>query len=394
MADEDHQDPETAPADDTPRNPYRIIENSNLRDPFKSIADPAMHYPFVVPADTNRQGPSEEPQLPPPSPFAGWIQRLRTFTATPTRAYVSLGIGLGILAGVIIAALSWHISNPEGPYDLGTVASTAVGLKGHLFTKWDKRLEYRLALEPGTPKQQAGFAFAVANSPRPLSVGIQLNDGKGFVVCSWEIALKYEARNAAFPTADALTAKTDAASLSTEQMAQDLDFARQDADELQREQGKDIFQNEIVPDGKIAATNAQGEAPCSKKAYENTSYWSFSPNFPSLAEQEQLLKRREEAQANAGRLSSATRKRLTAKIAARPLILTIKGDDAIVEYDASRGVIETSAGKIFLFDKSSADGNDSRWQDYPVSVHYKCDQNSSCTLKHAGIDALRVRLRK
>jgi hypothetical protein len=76
------------------------------------------------------------------------------------------------------------------------------------------------------------------------------------------------------------------------------------------------------------------------------------------------------------------------------VILTIEGDDAIVEYDASRGVIETSAGKIFLFDKSSADGNDSRWQDYPVSVHYKCDQNSSCTLKHAGIDALRVRLRK
>jgi hypothetical protein len=92
MADEDHQDPETAPADDTPRNPYRIIENSNLRDPFKSIADPAMRYPFVVPADTNRQGPSEEPQLPPPSPFAGWIQRLRTFTATPTRAYVSVSI--------------------------------------------------------------------------------------------------------------------------------------------------------------------------------------------------------------------------------------------------------------------------------------------------------------
>jgi hypothetical protein len=76
------------------------------------------------------------------------------------------------------------------------------------------------------------------------------------------------------------------------------------------------------------------------------------------------------------------------------LPFALEGDDAIVELDASRGFIETSGRKIFFFDKTGGQGADPKWQEYPVSIHYKCDRISNCTLTHAGLGALRAKLKK
>ena len=119
---------------------------------------------------------------------------------------------------------------PNGRYDLGSVTSSAAGLKGHLFIEWDKKLNYRLTIEPGDPDRQAAFALAVAHSPRPLSVEIHMQDSEGFALCSKEILLKYDARNAlelAPPNPDAEDEKTNAGAAPAGQPpAQAIDLAQ------------------------------------------------------------------------------------------------------------------------------------------------------------------------
>jgi hypothetical protein len=397
MTDVDRPDPGDKGMEGDRPDPHASILEAKWRRPAPLIDSPEMHYPFGATRDAQPPKPIADPLLVSAALLAGWKQRYQAFKANPLRVYASAAVGCGILFGVVFAAVSWRMGNTDGPYDFGSVTSSAVGLKGRLFAKWDKQLTYRLALEASDPGRKAGFALAVAHPPRPLSINVQLNDGKGFALCSWDILLKYDARDTAVLAASSpgtQAGKMDAAIVSKNQPAQAIDFARLNAEEQQREQGKDIFQNEIGPDGQIAAINAQGEAPCSKKAYESTSYWSLSSNFPSLAEQDELRKRQLEAQARAERSSYATRRKIAPKASVNLTPFSFEGDDEIVEFDASRGVIETEAGKTFFFDKAAAAGADSRWQDFPVSVHYKCNQNADCTLAHSGAGALHVRLRR
>jgi len=330
----------------------------------------------------------------------GWKERIRKFTESQTRVYAAIGIGLGILLGVIIGSVTWFLGNPNGRYDLGPVTSSAAGLKGHLFVEWDKKLNYRLAVEPGDPERQAGFALAVASSPRPLSIEIHLQNSEGFVLCSKEILLKYDARNGldlAAPKPDAESGKADGAATSSTQPAQGIDFAQADAQEAAREKDKDIFKNQVGPDGQITAINAQGTIPCTARAYQNATSWSFAPNFPTIAEQDEMLDRQQETLANAGHPSApatSARKKVAAKNAQKILPFSIEGDDAIVDFDASRGIIETSAGKVFYIDSTGGAISSSRWQDYPVEIHYRCDRGSECVLMHAGAGALHARLRR
>lgn len=390
MADADGQDPGSGMTD------------RESQDPSHVVSDPLMHYPFGAAIDAEPKRPTIAPQLPRPPLFDLLKQRIEIFQRNPAQVYATVGVGLGILCGVVIAAAPWSSGNPVGPYDLGSLTSSAVGLRGHLFTEWDKKLEYRLAFEPGGKAQAAGFALAVAESPRPLSIGVQLNDAKGFALCSWDIVLKYDPRNAAVlasPASNTLAAKTDGGNVSTSQQAQGIDSAPLVAAEHQREQGKDIFQDEIGPDGQIAAINAQGLAPCSRKAYESTASWSFLPNFPSLAEQDELRKRWVETQANAPTPTPTpqkpgARRKIASKSTAKILSFAIEGDDEIVEYDTSREVIETSAGRTFYFDNKREEGSDSRWRDYPVAIHYRCDESAECTLTHGGAGAMHVRMRR
>ncbi len=264
------------------------------------------------------------------------------------------------LGTVVIATRYWITETSNGRNNLGTVVSSSDGLNGHLFLDWDGKLKYHLRLEPGDQSQLAGFALAVSHAPRPVSFYIQLFDSQNLALCGMHILLKYNPSN---------------------------------ADELEREHGQEMFQNVIGQDGQIAAISSQGAMPCSKTAWINAVSWSFISNFPILDEQNTLENDRADSLASAANLSSRmdAQKRKKTRPAQNLASYSIEGDDAIVEYDVTRGIIETSGGKTFFTYKRGEDV-DSRWHDYPVSIHYRCDRTSTCTLMHAGAGALRARM--
>lgn len=380
---------------------YKVIEPEPEPEPERlvNIAATPEPQPPSVKVDAKKENSTGEPPTP-RIPFSElWMERIRKFAESQTRVYAAAGVGMGILLGVVIAGIFWLTGNP-GPYDLGTATSSVAGLKGHLYAKWDKKLEYRLTIEPSSQDQQAGFALAVARSPRPLSIQIHLQDSQGFQLCSGEILLKYDARNALPVDAsntETPAGKMDADSLSGDLPAQIIKDADSAAQEVTREQGKDVFQNQAGANGQIAAISAEGEIPCSRRAYRNIVSWSFLPVFPSVAEQGELLAQQKEEQDRAARLAEeelAAHRNKTHKSAIQLLPFSIEGDDSIVEFDSSSGVIETRGDKIFYFSPSSGQVTDPRWQDYPVSIHYKCDRATNCALTHEGLGGLRARMKR
>jgi len=332
--------------------------------------------------------------------------------------YGVMGIGIGILAGVVIAATTWHLNQPTPPpepvttpepsvshelRDLGLDDSSTAGLKGHLTTQWNEKPGYRLVIEPSDPAQQAGFALTVSDPPRPLSIGIQLKDAGGAVLCSQNILLKFDARKAAAlagPSPGKPAWKQDApkaANYAEYKRNQEAEFDRLDAQEQERERGKDIFHNDIGQDGQIESISAQGELPCSKAAYTSAVVWSFEPDFPTLDEQAELLNRQAGTQAMAERTFAqqyAARKRAAYKSASTTISFSIEGDDAIVEFDSAGGTIETMGGKSFFIDKTSKDATTIKEDDLPLRIHYRCDQTSACALTHAGSVVLHAKLKR
>jgi hypothetical protein len=375
---------------------YKVIEPLPESPPEK-ITDTEPQIASGVSTDTKKKKAASKAMTPRPQHGEPQTEPIPKLLKKPTMVYVTAVAGFGVLLGLVIAY--WFIGN-SGQYDLGAYTSSATGLKGHLSTKWEKKPVYRLTIEPSDKGRQEGFALAAANSPVPLSIEIHLQDSHGAVLCSKEIILKYNAGNAASLSAStpgAETGETDEGSISSEQFAQRIDRARFEAEEPERELDKDIFQNQIGEDGQIASIHAEGEIPCSKKAYGNIFAWSFSSNFPAIAVQDELQKLQDEVRANEARLNAAelaARKPKAPKSAIRLLPFSTEGDDSIVEFDASRGVIETRGGKTFYFDKTGGQGADPKWQDYPVSIHYRCDRAANCILTQARLGALRARMNR
>ncbi|MGA2050316.1 MAG: hypothetical protein ABSG96_21655 [Terracidiphilus sp.] len=77
-----------------------------------------------------------------------------------------------------------------------------------------------------------------------------------------------------------------------------------------------------------------------------------------------------------------------------PARFAIEGDDELVGYDPSKGVLQTSARKTFLVNATTVNGNSHGWQDWPANIHYKCDLNASCTLTRSGASVLYAQLKK
>jgi hypothetical protein len=319
--------------------------------------------------------------------------------ATLTRKHLLIALGCGIVFAVVIALISWLGGSSDNSHDFGTVDSNAVGLRGQLVTKWDKKLEYHLTIEPSDPAYVKGFGAAVDKSPQPLSVEIHLQDAQGFVLCSKPILLKYDVRN----SPDFAAANPD---MEAEKSVQDgtqaapLTQAKNDlleAQEAERELGKDVFQNQLGPDGRAVALKAQGDFNCPVSAYRNAASWSFTPNFPSLAEQDTLLNGKRESAAESARQNAeklAARKKKDMNPPVKLLPFSLEGDDSVVEFDAYRGVMQTVAGVTFFFDKTGGAVYDPKWQDYPVAIHYKCDRSSECLVMHHGSGALRARMKR
>jgi hypothetical protein len=365
----------------------------------KLEAEPQSPPAFVAGSSTNHPlganpNPAQQAPLPPMPPNAGeWMPRIQQFLSVRTNFYAAVSVGLGILCGIAVAAISWHVTNPAGPYDLGSVTSSAVGLKGRLLTKWDKKLQYHLTFEPGAPQQLKEFAAAIESSPRPLSIGIQLTDAQGFVLCSKTVLIKYDSRNA-----EPREGQTETGTVAGDPPVRGSEAQPADTQEGVREQGSDVFTNELGPDGQITSISAQGDLPCSASAYENAVAWSFSPDFPSVAEQDALLHHLDEKAAIAAanpRGVLAARKRAVTRIAAGPVPkFFIEGEDAIVDYDTAAGIISTRGGKTFTIDRTGAEAASLKGRDFPLHVHYRCDQFGACTLTSADAGTQHTRLRK
>lgn len=309
------------------------------------MTDENLEYPFDSRADTSRRQPVEEP--PKPAGISIFI-------------YAAILAGIGVLVGVVFFTMPWLFGNAKGRYDLGTVVSSPDDLNGHLYTRWNEQLEYRLKIEPGDESQLAGFSLAVSNLPRPVSFYIQLFDADSKALCSMHILMKYDPAN---------------------------------AEEQEREHDNNLFQDIYGPTGQIVAISSEGTMPCSQRAWSKAVSWSFISNFPTLDEQAALENDKEYKLATAAKLAAdeTARNREKRRASQNLTAFSIEADDAIVDYDATRGIIQTKYGKTF-FVKKSGEEVDPRWQDYPVSIHYKCDRSLACTLMHAGAGALRARM--
>jgi hypothetical protein len=315
--------------------------------------------------------------------------------SSKTKAVILAGVGMGLLAGLMCAVLFTHPGPVDNSTDMGSVTSNTTGLKGHLITNWGDRLDYKLSIEPSDPSQLAGFSNAVINSPRPLSINVQLKSVTGAVLCDDAILLKFDPlKRSAIATATPVGKgkKVDEILENRAQVAQALNNARMVSQELDREHGKDIFQNNVGSDGQVASISAQGTLPCSRKQYESTASWGFTSNFPVVipvaSPHTQDSKQNDNslsAAVTSDRISeaqSAASKRR--KIALPVSRFFVEEDDTAVGYQAQTGIIETRAGKAFQMEKRDLVSTELKGVDFPINVHYRCDQFGACALAGIG----------
>jgi hypothetical protein len=61
-----------------------------------------------------------------------------------------------------------------------------------------------------------------------------------------------------------------------------------------------------------------------------------------------------------------------------------EGDLTVADYNATAGTIQTTDGRTFVLGTTVQASNSTSWDDVNSSVHYRCDQEGSCTLERAG----------
>jgi len=218
----------------------------------------------------------------PPRPLNSWAQRIPRSARRAALFIVVFDLGLAVAVTASILAVTWYRNRPLPLRDLGAVNLSSVGLKGNLVTKWNERAEYRVSFEPLAEDQGARFGLLVRDPPRPLMIGIVLKDSTGFILCGKQIVLPFDFLERNGPASDSLADRQDyalAAGAAAER-------------EMQWELNRDIFQIDMTNSGRIGSITAEGDIPCSKDAYEQAAQWTFSSNFPTIAEQDAMLKTR------------------------------------------------------------------------------------------------------
>lgn len=302
-------------------------------------------------------------------------------------------IGFAIL---IVYTATKPKDNAPPPGDMGPGVVQAAGLRGHLTTRWDGdrktgRLVYQLHVESMEDRWQPGFSKAILNPPQPLSVNIRLLDATGFALCGKEIPFHFDAQNAQvqvpMPSAVGPNGKKLSAVERTAayQAARQSALAQMQAAQAVRERGKDVFQNQIGPDGSVTAANVQGALPCSPDQYQKASYWDMNTNFPTLDEQAALLDPRAAAlKAKASDPTAAARKKASTKPQTG---FVFQGDERVTEYDAARGQLWTQ-GRTFRIDRMVGQATAMAWANNNTLIHYRCDQQANCALTAPGGSAV------
>jgi hypothetical protein len=286
--------------------------------------------------------------------------------------------------------------NAPPPGDMGPGVVASAGLRGHLNTRWDGnkktgKLVYQLHVESMEDRWQPGFSRAILNSPQPLSVTMRLLDATGFALCGKDIPFHFDPKNATVQVAMPSAVGPNGKKLSAVERNVAYQAARQNAvtqmqaAQVVREQGKDVFQNQIGPDGLATAVNAQGSLPCSPDQYQRASYWDMNTNFPSLDEQAALLDPRAAAlKAKESEPGAHPAKRTSN----RPQTgFVLQGDERVTEYDAARGQLWTQ-GRTFRIDRMVGQATAMAWANNNTLIHYRCDQQANCALTAPGGSAV------
>lgn len=416
MADSDTQVPkDEKPDGEQPRLEYDIVPSTRVEPEGKFTAEGQL-YSAIANAHAEGHTANDEAALAQARLAQASPRETRKAAARQTRLYAAIGIGLGLLAGFVAAFFLIHSGNQNESTDLGSVTAAPYGLKGHLTAKWGNRLSYHLTIEPSAPEQRAAFIEAVSNSPRPLSIGIQLKDPFGAVLCGNSVLVKFDPHNApslasATPEPKPVAKPGSKAAKAAEfiaqraQISQSIRLAQLESQELNREHGKDVFQNDTGPDRRIASISAQGTMPCTKKQFDGAATWGFTSDFPVVAAPPESPNSAPNSsggqsadQGAASNAADAAKASAAAKAKRKPAQafspVSVEGDDQIVWFDASTGALETRAGKSLVIDKTDAVANALKGRDFPITIHYRCDGMGACTFTGVGNSVERARLRR
>ncbi len=300
------------------------------------------------------------------------------------------GFAALVLFAVFVVLSTRPKSTGPPPGDLGPGIVAAAGLRGHLDTRWDGdaktgRLAYQLRIEPMEDRWGAGFTRAITAASMPMSVNIRLLDSTGFALCGKEVDFRFDPQHADVQVSvSPVGANGKKLSLAERNAA--IEAARQSQisqmreAEVKREQGKDIFQNQTTDDGQLTAVNAQGALPCSPDQFKRADYWDFNTNFPTLAEQAELLDPNAARRGKEFEPPAHPGKRSLAKLQGG---FVIQGDDRVTGYDSARGVL-TAEEKTFTIDKRYGQAAATAWASNYTLIHYRCDQQANCSLSAAG----------
>jgi hypothetical protein len=363
------------------------------------MSDTDQHAPQNETVETGnpaQSGDQEGVELHDPSYYASEEAAQGAIVTPAPRGKLGTPVVFGGFAVLVLVILGLFLmkgtkppAQPEG--DLGPGIYAAAGLRGHLVTKWEGdtktgKPQYQLRIEPMEPQQVSGFAFVNARPPAPLSANIRLLDSTGFALCGKEIVFHYDPKGYASQSTPTPPAnKAEAARIAAAQIARESELLQQKEQEVQRESGKDIFENQTDADGRITAISVQGYLPCSVDAYRRADYWDFTTNFPTLDEQNALLDPKSAQalrhDADPNEPQTAPRRKVAKKLVSA---FYIQGDDRVTGYDPSRGLLEAGAGRSFVVDRSSAPGIANEWAANSTLIHYKCDQQANCALTNAG----------
>jgi hypothetical protein len=275
--------------------------------------------------------------------------------------------GAILLIGLLVAWLMLRQDEPPAYFDLGTSNIAAAGLEGRLVARWVGSAEYELHIDPAAPQQLASFSAVAANPPHPLSVDIHLNDSSGHAVCQREILVPFDPQPV--PDSDQLPALLP-----------------------QKTFAGDTVQNVAGADGKIGEIVITGPLNCPAKTYKGLTAWTFSSNFPLIADQDDWLSH-EDGLVAAERHRAAELRARALIPKARSLSAPIEGDDVIVSDNPSRGSIDTRDGREFYVGRNGLPNAGPGWQVFPAAIHFHCDTKSNCVLTRSGASsALEARL--
>jgi hypothetical protein len=294
------------------------------------------------------------PPPPPPTPTQVVLEQNRTLLMALA------GGGALVLLMVLVAWLVLRKDEPPAYVDLGTSNIAAAGLEGRLVARWLGSANYELRIDPASPPQLDGFSAVAGNPPHPLSINIQLKDSSG-IVCQKQILIPFGGQ----------TADPDNPAITLPQKTFD----------------GDTVQNVVATSGKIDEIVINGPLNCPAKVYARLDAWDFSSNFPLIADQGDWQRHLENVAADQRHRTAEARARALIPKSA-PLSAPIEGDDVIVSDNPSHGSIQTSTGRTFYIGRDVMLRSGTGWQIFPLSIHFRCDTKSNCTLTRPGSSAV------